>query len=161
MYETDVAYAKLVHYFRSVDEPTIIVMYGDHLPLLGAEGKVYREGGYVENVLPFNSSEHEHLHETPYIVWANYDVDLRGFNPKISSGKIGLELLRLSGIEEVPTYFNALYAFYDALPVVNPYFIYDNKGNKLDVVPEEYTVTETAFKYIQYDLLHGKHYVGK
>ncbi len=159
VYESDVAFKALVDYFRKVDEPTLIVMYGDHLPLLSIEGRALREGGYVEDVLPFDSTEHEQLHETPYIIWANYDVDLSDFEKKISAGKIGLELMRISGLGEVPAYFNALYTLYDALPVVNPYFIYDAKGNKLDAVPENLQAVENAFKYIQYDLLHGKHYV--
>ncbi len=159
VYEADLAFKALVDYFREVDAPTVIVMYGDHLPLLSIEGRAYREGGYVENVLPFDSTEHEQLHETPYVVWANYKVNLKGFDKKISAGKIGLELMRLSGLAEVPPYFNALYALYDALPVVNPYFIYDKQGNKLEEVPEALRATENAFKYIQYDLLHGKHYV--
>lgn len=161
VYEADRAFAKLVEYFRHVEEPTVIVMYGDHLPLLGTEGKVYREGGYVEDTLPFVSNRHEKLHETPYIVWANYNVNLGGFNKKISAGKIALEVLKLGGLSQVPAYFDALYAFYQELPVVSPYYIYDAKGRKQESIPESMQVTETAFRYIQYDLLHGKHYVGK
>ncbi len=159
VYEADRAFAKLVEYFRHVDEPTIIVMYGDHLPLLGVEGKIYREGGYVENTLPFVSNRHEKLHETPYVVWANYNINLGGFNKKISAGKVGLEVLKLGGLKEVPAYFDTLYTFYRELPVVSPYCIYDARGRKLENIPENMSLTEKAFKYIQYDLLHGKRYV--
>ena len=161
VYESDVAFKALVDYFRKVDEPTVILMYGDHLPLLGTDGSTYREGGYIENALPFDSTQHEKLYETPYILWANYDIDTSAFKDVMSAGNLGIQLLRQSGLEEVPVYFNALTALYEKLPVVNPYFIYDAEDNRLDAVPEQLHGLQENFQYIQYDILHGKHYVAQ
>ncbi len=161
VYEADVAFKKLVDYFRTADEPTIILMYGDHLPLLGTDGSTYREGGYIENVLPFDSTKHEALYKTPYILWANYDIDTSGFDDVMSAGNLGLELLRQSGLYKVPAYFNTLYALYDAMPVINPYFMVDAAGKRQKEMPADLTALEKDFKYIQYDILHGKHYVYK
>jgi len=161
VYEADVAFKNLATYFSTVEEPTIILMYGDHLPLLGTEGSIYRACGYVEDQLPFVTVRYEQLHETPYIVWANYDVDLSGFSEKMSAGKLGLELLRMSELPEVPWYFNTMYALYEKMPVVNPHFYYDAKGNKYVQMPEVYLQKEADFKYIQYDILHGRQFSAK
>jgi phosphoglycerol transferase MdoB-like AlkP superfamily enzyme len=49
VYNADKAFMALVDYFKNVDEPVMIAMYGDHLPLLGISGSTYIDGGMVEN----------------------------------------------------------------------------------------------------------------
>lgn len=53
---------------EQLDEPTIVLMVGDHFPSLRGETSVY-------NQLGINSDNCSVLHEQKYIIWSNYDAD--------------------------------------------------------------------------------------
>lgn len=66
---TDLALKKLFDYFRDEEEPTIIVIFGDHNPWLGKDNSVY-------NMLDINLDLGEvegfkNYYETPYLIWGN------------------------------------------------------------------------------------------
>ena len=66
--ESDRALKRLVETLKATDEPTIVVMYGDHHPWFSAA---------VNDLLFPNEDELAHgerIHNTSYIVWANYKV---------------------------------------------------------------------------------------
>ena len=56
---SDAAMRSLVGDLRQLDEPTVLVFYGDHLP-----------GFYPPSVFAANGSAR--MHRTPYFVWANF-----------------------------------------------------------------------------------------
>lgn len=60
----------LVEHYKQSDEPTMIVFFGDHLPFLGDDYKVYKEAGWISG-----SSDPDFLNKmyrTPLVVWSNY-----------------------------------------------------------------------------------------
>lgn len=61
---------RLVNYFKSVNEPVIVVYFGDHLPYLGTDYKVFRELGYD---LSPNGTTTQRLntYKTPFFIWKN------------------------------------------------------------------------------------------
>ena len=66
---SDDALKMLIEYFENVNEPTLIVLYGDHLPNL--------EDGYMDvlNDIAKDKVNRTYLrNETPLLVWANYDI---------------------------------------------------------------------------------------
>lgn len=72
---SDEAFEELVHYFEKVDEPTVIVMFGDHQPNVGAE---FYENVYGKSRGSLNSYELFTNYRTPLIIWANYDINKDG-----------------------------------------------------------------------------------
>lgn len=83
---SDEALRELVETLRGLDEPTMLVYFGDHLPPLGA--KVYEELG-----MP---SSGDAGHMTPYFIWSNYktlagEADMRAF-------ELGAYALELAGM---------------------------------------------------------------
>jgi phosphoglycerol transferase MdoB-like AlkP superfamily enzyme len=69
--ESDEAFEMLINYFKGVDEPTIVVMFGDHQPKL--------EGGFYYDVLGKHTNdltpeELQILYKVPFVIWANYDI---------------------------------------------------------------------------------------
>jgi hypothetical protein len=60
----------LVEHYSASKEPTIVVFFGDHLPLLGPKYQVYKEAGYItgENDPDFL----EKIYRVPVLVWNNY-----------------------------------------------------------------------------------------
>jgi phosphoglycerol transferase MdoB-like AlkP superfamily enzyme len=71
MKHTDEAVQRIVEYFKTIDEPTIIVFYGDHQPKL--EDKFYsqiKKGYNLDDVYKKLLK-----HNTQYLIWANYDIE--------------------------------------------------------------------------------------
>lgn len=66
---TDAALAMLFDYFRAVDEPVVLILFGDHNPWLGDNSFVYEELGIS---LDLNEEQgFYNYYSTPYVIWAN------------------------------------------------------------------------------------------
>lgn len=68
----DAMLEKLVDYFSAVEEPTVILFFGDHQPSLGTPGyELMQRIGYVEdNTSPEGILA---LQSTPYLIWNNFE----------------------------------------------------------------------------------------
>ena len=109
------ALGKLVDYFREVDDPTVIVFFGDHRPGLGLEagGTVYSQLGMVpEERSQWSVEQLAQLYATDYLIWAN-DPDLLpgqpGSTADTSCNYLGVSLLDLAGVDK-PLYWRFLAA---------------------------------------------------
>lgn len=103
------ALGKLVDYFAAVDEPTIIVFYGDHRPGLQLErgGSLYSALGMVdENPWYWTLEQIGELYATDYVIWANDESLLPApagtRDHDSSSNFLGLDILRMAGVELDP-----------------------------------------------------------
>lgn len=69
----DAMLAKLVDYFSVVEEPTVILFFGDHQPSLGSPGyELMQRIGYVaDNTAPEGILA---LQSTPYLIWNNFEA---------------------------------------------------------------------------------------
>lgn len=78
---SDEAFAQLVEYFSVADEPTIILMFGDHQPADWVVSPIYSMNGNNDQ----NSwSESMERYQVPFILWANYDIDEAAIEQEIS-----------------------------------------------------------------------------
>jgi hypothetical protein len=66
---TDEALRAFIGTFRDLDDPVVIVLFGDHNPGLGDDRSVYAELG-IDLSLDSEESFYNY-YETPYVVWAN------------------------------------------------------------------------------------------
>ena len=155
VHDADVAFSELVDYFRNVSEPTIIVIYGDHLPLLGAEGRPYTDTGFVAKEEKFKHTNHPQLYKTPYVVWANYDVDLSEIADPISPANLGLAVYKLAGIKQAPWYYSFIDRFYREYPVYSPYTIENKYHVTISQKEEKHHEMAVEYKLVQYDILRG------
>ena len=78
---SDEAFSQLVGYFSQVDEPTVILMFGDHQPADWVVSPIYRMNG-VEDTNSW--SESMERYEVPFVLWANYDIDEEAVGQEIS-----------------------------------------------------------------------------
>lgn len=123
MKRSDQAFQYLVEYFSRIDEPTMIVMFGDHQPSV--------EDEFYDDIAGMPSSEitvQEHLmwYETPFIIWTNYSM------PSEDMGRLGAvylssEVLWRANLEMTP-YNRFLLAMKEELPVVHFLGCYDREG---------------------------------
>ena len=148
------SFIQLTEYFKNVDEPVIIAMYGDHLPLLGTDGSTYISGELIEKEKSFVPTRFDELYYTPYIVWANYDLRSFDLPEYISAGNLGLSVLEKASLLDVPWYQSVMANFYKSYPV----YLYRIKMNsdleKLDRILPTTQEMASDFKLLQYDLLH-------
>ena len=145
------SFIKLTEYFSNVSSPVLLVMYGDHLPLLGTEGSTYVAGEMAPKGREFNPVETDELYYTPYIVWANYDISDLDLPKYVSPGNLGLSILKFSGLKNIPWYQSYMKSFYDKYPVYSANIRMDSDLNKITNVEEA-----KDFELVQYDLLHAR-----
>ncbi len=87
---SDQAFKEMTDYFSRQDEPTVILMFGDHQPADYLVGPVSQE---KEDSL----ESQQKRYEVPYILWANYDIP-ESFGEEISANFLGLRLMEAAGI---------------------------------------------------------------
>lgn len=66
----DHALKLLIESLKKLDEPTIVVFYGDHLPMLGDEMSVYKDANYIKNAE--TKDDYIKMHTVPLLIWSNY-----------------------------------------------------------------------------------------
>ena len=129
--KSDEAFEYLLDYFKQCDEPTMIVMFGDHQPSI--------ETDFVEEVMgkkleDLSLEEKQKRFVTPFVLWANYDIP-EGYIDMISSNYLSTLLLQTAGLETTQ-YNKFLSALYKQLPVIDTtgyitadgrYYTYDDK----------------------------------
>ncbi len=78
---SDEAFAQLVEYFSLVDEPTILLMFGDHQPADWVVSPIYSMNGITDQNL---WSESKERYEVPFVLWANYDIGAETVGQEVS-----------------------------------------------------------------------------
>ena len=69
VYQSDQAFEYLINYFSQVDEPTVILMFGDHQPQVS--GSFYQHMLGEDPVL----ARQQEKYKVPFLLWANYEID--------------------------------------------------------------------------------------
>ena len=137
--KSDEAFEYLVNYFKKYEEPTIIMMFGDHQPNL------------VENYPEIFGENKEKYNEKNYIVpmvlWANYDIKEKEWGD-ISMNYISNILFDNAGIEK-NKYMEYLKELYKKYPVITTNIYKDSKGknNNYENIPEKLKL----YEYMQYN----------
>ncbi|QGG47165.1 LTA synthase family protein [Heliorestis convoluta] len=147
----------LVDYYKDSPEPTLIVLFGDHLPFLGSNHSIYREAGFIERQeKDWSLDEYARMRKVPFLIWTNYDqvnVRLDG----LSTSFLAPYLFRLSGME-LPLYYHFLDHFQRRYPGLISNLLIDSQGNLLREMPEEDRALLDQYWLLQYDMMFGRQY---
>ncbi|MDD6324025.1 MAG: sulfatase-like hydrolase/transferase [Lachnospiraceae bacterium] len=151
---SDQAFQKLVEYFEQEEEPTVIVMFGDHWPRLNNE---FLDAITDQDTSAGELEKSQDRYETPYLIWANYDIDAEE-GGKLSANYLSTLLLETAGVP-----LNSYYSFLDGLskelPVMNSIGYIDAEGDYIGSETEldEKTQADLSdYELLQYELLFGK-----
>ena len=149
--KSDEAFEELTDYFSNVDEPTIILMFGDHQPFVETEFYSEVMGESVENM---DDETLQNRYITRFILWANYDIPT-GWIDKISMNYLSTLLLQTAGLE-MSDYNKYLANLYTELPVVSAAGCIDKDGNFFmadNVSDADTTESEDLqnYKYVAYN----------
>jgi hypothetical protein len=105
-----------VNYFSEIEEPTIILLFGDHQPVAYSEFHNQQEKQLGEGI-------YQERYEVPFLIWANYvitedDVD------SISANYLSSYLLKTAGLK-LTAYQKYLLQLRKEIPVINAHFYID------------------------------------
>lgn len=127
--ESDSAFENLVDYFKNVNEPTIICMFGDHQPAIETP---FIEGLLGSSLDNLTIQQDQSRFVTPFVIWANYDIKEQ-YIDKLSSNYLSSLLLQTAGLP-MTDYNKYLLQLSKTLPVIdsvgyidadNNYYTYD------------------------------------
>lgn len=122
---------KIIDYMNHADRPTLLYVFGDHLPPINALGLL----GYTRD--PYKK------YTTGFAMYSNYK-EIRVEPEYITPNQIATQILYDSGIPH-SSYFDYLYALRDQYPVIHKEFINVDDNPDLDL-----------YRFIQYDIMFGK-----
>ena len=121
---SDEAFAYLLDYFSHSDEPTMIVMFGDHQPSVEDEffDEIYGTPSYE---VP--TKDRLMWYETPFIIWTNYEQPSKDIG-KLGAVYLSSYVLKLAGLDMTP-YNRFLLDLSQIYPVLHFLGFYDKDGN--------------------------------
>ncbi|SHH63326.1 Phosphoglycerol transferase MdoB [Clostridium grantii DSM 8605] len=153
IHDADKALKYLIDYFKNVKEPTNIVFFGDHLPMLGKNFSTFVECGYIKNNNPTSWSYEEKLKmvSTPFLMWSNYKNEKKDLG-HISACSIGCKILESISLEPSPyfRFLNELYKKYPVLCKRVPQIFKTAKDTK------DFEELTEKYKQLQYNQLFGQ-----
>lgn len=143
---TDNAFKNLTEYFKSVEEPTVIVMFGDHQPSLPKS--------FYESLIgkPTDSNTLQdtfNKYSVPYIIWANYDIEEEQVD--MSANYLSSYLMKVIG-GEMSGYQKYLLDLFEQIPILTAKGYCGNDGVLRELDEEsQYTDLIEEYKILQYN----------
>lgn len=147
--KTDEAFQNLVEYFEKQDEPTVILMFGDHQPsdyitdtilsLLGTEPEQSQSG--LEQLAKG--------YQVPFVLWANYDLE-EETDMELSVNYLSSLLMEKAGLakSDYQKYLDGLSSRY---PVITANFCQDREGRFKGI--EDFAPSEDLYSLYSYAIL--------
>ena len=153
IHHSDTALKSLIEYFSKQKDPTVIVFFGDHEP--GLSNEVYSKI-LGKNVEKLSAEENMNLYKTPFLFWANYDIEEQE-NVNISMNYLSTLMLESTGMKLSP--FNQfLLDIHKQIPVLttNGYFGEDGSYYSLKDESSPYYESLRKYQILQYNDLFDK-----
>lgn len=169
---SDTAFKGLVEYFDKIEEPTIIMMYGDHQPSFDDDAKelIEKHPAWNDNALQSLSNYY-----VPYIIWANFDIEevdnLKPWNVRagkfyedngkqklnsLSTNYVGTYLMEKAGVE-LSDYDRYLLSIHEDVPAMTAIGVWDKDGNYYpDAASSSSAERLKELEMIQYNLIFDK-----
>ena len=121
--ESDEDILYLLDYFSQAEDPTVVLLFGDHQPNFDTG---FYEAAYGKPSGEFTSQDRIRSYEVPFFIWANYDIpEEQGLYTSLNF--LSALLFDRTGISCTP-YQNYLRELYDAVPSVSRNWYVDATG---------------------------------
>ena len=115
MKKSDEALEALITYYAQVEEPTMVVFFGDHQPALT---NAFYEVLYGKKLSERTTQEVLQQYAVPFFIWTNYDIEERE-NVIISPNYLGVLTAQMAGLP-LTGYMNFLAQMYEEIPAITP-----------------------------------------
>ncbi|OPH52095.1 hypothetical protein BC351_33590 [Paenibacillus ferrarius] len=159
-HDADQSLQMLIDHFKDSSEPTMIVFYGDHLPMLGMDYQVYKEAGFINssNTSEWSLEEVKKMHSIPLVTWANFDMPKQDI-PLLSDSFLGAHVLDMLHMEK-PANFALNSQLAAQVPGLLSNLVVDADQSLHTKVPDATKALLEDYRNVQYDLLFGKQYLA-
>lgn len=137
---SDDAFADLITYLRTVNEPVVVCMFGDHQPQLGEAFSSLISG---KSKSQWNIEDLQKQQITPFYIWANYEIPTQEIE-RISINYLGSLFINCTGTKMTP-YQHYLSWLYKQLPVLDRIGVITNSGK----VKSYYDLTDEESMLVQ------------
>ena len=150
--DADAMLGKLTAYFAQVDEPVILVFWGDHYNPIDSNYDIFTASGYASG-----ESSDPRLHQTTLLMWSNYTDQPVDFGT-IAAYDISPVMMNLYGLKQ-PIYFQYLNRQLQAAYRTNTRGIVMNRDGSTTRTPTSLQEQWSEKHWLlQYDLMFGKGY---
>ena len=132
---SDQALQELIEHYEQVEEPTMVVFFGDHQPSLSNR---FYETLYGKPLGERTTREVLQQYAVPFFIWANYDIEERE-DVFLSSSFLGVLTAETAGLP-MTGWMDFLARLYRQLPVITPAGYITADGQiyaQADRLPEE------------------------
>lgn len=147
---SDEAFDKLISYYKNIEEPTIILLFGDHQPALDGSFYEYIYGDTDRTLLENQQKQFT----VPFVIWANYDIEEKD-KEILSANYLSSYLLDIANVRLSP-YNQYLLNLHKKIPAMNVFGYLGDDGNWYYYDAEtKYTEDLNNYQYIQYNNMFG------
>ncbi len=157
--DADRAIAKLVDYVDNCERDTVLILFGDHAPTLGAEYAAYVQTGIrpADSMLTLEQSLY--VSGTPFLIYSNFDLEPSTMIEKTAGADIGDQYISSynlfnAAMEMMDGPETPLMGFLRDFHQVCPY--YNSRMHVVDT--EEVLEFFKAHKMITYDRMRGSRF---
>ena len=151
IYQSDQAIESLIAYFTQVEEPTMILMFGDHQPQVATNFYTDVLGDSPDTALA------QKKQMVPFVLWANYDI------PEAQGVELSLNYLSalLMDTANLPMtgYQHYLLELWQQVPVINTVGVQDAQGNwygEHETLPQEVAEAVEGYQVLLYNNIFDK-----
>lgn len=148
---SDNALQYLVESLKKINSKTVLVVFGDHQPRLN--------DAFYNELAEDNSLESQQLrYKVPFLVWANYDVDIGEQNiPLTSLNYLAEYMFEVSGIPK-PAYFEFLSDIRKDISAINRngYYMGENACTSIDTDGGEESSSLEKYRLLEYNFIFDK-----
>lgn len=144
--KSDDALQSLIEYFKNVDEPTLILVFGDHQPNI-EEG--FLDALYGSSLSGATAEENIKKYVTPFIIWTNYDIEEKQYE-MLSANYLAQLMLETAGIE-LPPFYQQLKHLREDYPVFTVNGAIDASGTYRELDEVELKPEVRDYRFTEYN----------
>lgn len=145
--KTDDAIKELISYFENVDEPTVVVLFGDHQPRVGS---LFYDSLYGKDSEDLELDETARKYEVPFMIWANYDIGEKN-GVELSANYLSSYFKQEIGLP-MTAYDKYLMDLYKDIPVVSAICYKDRNGRFYELKDKsKYSERLNEYSILQYN----------
>ncbi len=147
---SDDALEYLIEYFKNCDQPTMIVMFGDHFPSQDSGVEKYLSGDTRDNL---SIDEMEEYYQTPFFIWTNYEME-SDEDVQTSTNYLGTLMMQQTGLK-LTDYENYQIMLMDDIKAYNHkgYLNADGQYVSWSDASDEINQERLEYEYLQYNSL--------
>lgn len=155
LHESDRALGELVDYFRTADQNTIIIYFGDHVSDAGPKNdRALEKSSWNEDELEYDYE----THKVPFLVWSNYNNNSEDAGI-MEMGELLPTVFEKYNIKSTE-FWNYLLTLKNCYSAADSSIVISKDQTYRDIaeMSEEEAAMHEEYKLLQYDYIFGKQY---